>query len=30
MSISDEDYNTLLGRVQSGEGLFTFGSFVKE
>jgi len=30
MSVSDEDYNTLLGRLQSGEGLFTFGSFVKE
>lgn len=30
MSLSDEDYNSLLGLVQSGEGLFTFGSFIKE
>nr|WP_321468227.1 hypothetical protein [uncultured Desulfobulbus sp.] len=30
MSTANEDYNTLLGRVQSGEGMFTFGSFVKE
>jgi len=30
MSTSNEDYNTLLSRVQSGEGIFTFGSFVKE
>lgn len=30
MSTSNEDYNTLLSRVQSGEGMFTFGSFSKE
>lgn len=30
MSTSNEDYNTLLSRVQSGEGMFTFGSFAKE
>lgn len=30
MSTSDEDYNSLLSRVQAGEGVFTFGSFVKE
>lgn len=30
MSTSDEDYNTLLGRVQSGESIFTFGSFLQE
>lgn len=30
MSTSNEDYNTLLSRVQSGEGTFTFGSFAKE
>ncbi|MGD9950663.1 MAG: hypothetical protein AB7U29_19630 [Desulfobulbus sp.] len=30
MSTSNENYNTLLSRVQSGEGIFTFGSFVKE
>jgi hypothetical protein len=30
MSVSDKDYNSLLGLVQSGEGLFTFGSFIKE
>lgn len=27
MSTADEDYNTLLSKVQSGEGVFTFGSF---
>ncbi len=30
MNVSDEDYNTLLGRLQSCEGVFTFGSFSKE
>jgi len=30
MSTSDDDYNSLLGRVQVNEGIFTFGSFVKE
>ncbi len=30
MSTSDEDYNTLLSRVQSGEGVFTFGSFLQD
>jgi len=30
MSTSDEDYNSLLSRVQAGEGLFTFGSFIRE
>ncbi|MDD2462968.1 MAG: hypothetical protein PHI97_03155 [Desulfobulbus sp.] len=30
MSTSNDDYNTLLSRVQSSEGVFTFGSFVKE
>jgi hypothetical protein len=27
MSTLDEDYNTLLSKVQSSEGIFTFGSF---
>jgi hypothetical protein len=27
MSTADEDYNTLLSKVQTGEGVFTFGSF---
>ncbi len=30
MSPSDSEYNTLLGRVQAGEGLFSFGSFILE
>jgi hypothetical protein len=30
MNTSDEDYNILLTRIQSGEGIFTFGSFIKE
>ncbi|MBV5317470.1 MAG: hypothetical protein JZU50_06650 [Desulfobulbaceae bacterium] len=30
MSTAHEDYNTLLGRIQSAEATFTFGSFVKE
>jgi hypothetical protein len=30
MSTSDDDYNSLLSRVQVNEGIFTFGSFVKE
>lgn len=30
MSTSDEDYNALLSRVQSNDGIFTFGSFIKE
>jgi hypothetical protein len=30
MSTSDEDYNSLISRVQLNEGIFTFGSFVKE
>lgn len=29
MSTSDEDYNSLISRVQLNEGVFTFGSFVK-
>jgi hypothetical protein len=27
MSTTDEDYNALLSRVQSNDGIFTFGSF---
>lgn len=30
MSKSDEDYNILLSRVQAGEGMFTFGSYIKK
>jgi hypothetical protein len=30
MSRSDDDYNSLLSRVQVNEGIFTFGSFIKE
>lgn len=30
MSTSDEDYNILLSRIQSGEGTFTFGNFINE
>ena len=30
MSTANEDYNTLLSRVQSNEGIFSFGSFVQE
>ncbi|QQG66269.1 hypothetical protein [Desulfobulbus oligotrophicus] len=30
MSTSDEDYNTLLSRIQINDGLFSFGSFVRE
>jgi hypothetical protein len=30
MSTSDEDYNSLLSRVQLNEGVFTFGSFIKQ
>lgn len=30
LSTSDEDYNILLGRVQAGEGVFTFGSFLQD
>ncbi|WP_028579098.1 hypothetical protein [Desulfogranum japonicum] len=30
MSKSDEDYNLLLSKVQAGEGIFRFGSYVKE
>lgn len=30
MSTSDEEYNALLSRVQSNDGIFTFGSFIKE
>jgi hypothetical protein len=30
MSNSDEDYNSLLSRVQLNEGIFSFGSFLKE
>jgi hypothetical protein len=30
MSTSDQDYNSLLSRVQSSEGVFTFGSFIRE
>lgn len=30
MSTSDEEYNSLLSRVQLNEGVFTFGSFIKE
>lgn len=29
MSTSDEDYNSLISRVQLNEGVFTFGSFIK-
>lgn len=29
MSKVDEDYNTLLSKVQAGEGNFSFGSYVK-
>lgn len=30
MSTADDDYNLLLSRVQHGEGIFTFGSFIKD
>jgi len=30
MSTSDEDYHSLLNRIQLNEGVFTFGSFLKE
>jgi len=30
MSTSDEDYNSLLSRIQLNEGSFTFGTFLKE
>jgi hypothetical protein len=30
MSTSDKDYNILLSRMQSAEGIFTFGSFIKD
>ena len=30
MSTADEDYNALISRVQLNEGVFSFGSFVKE
>ncbi len=30
MSTADEDYNILLSRMQSSEGIFTFGNFIKE
>ncbi|WP_310598841.1 hypothetical protein [Desulfobulbus sp.] len=30
MSTSDEDYNSLLSRIQMNEGNFTFGTFLKE
>jgi len=30
MSKIDEDYNTLLSKVQAGEGKFNFGSYVKK
>ena len=30
MSTSDEEYNALLSRVQLNDGIFTFGSFIKE
>ena len=30
LSQSNDDYTDLLGRLQSGEGAFTFGSFFKE
>jgi hypothetical protein len=29
MSTDDEDYNILLSRMQSSEGIFTFGNFIK-
>jgi hypothetical protein len=29
MSTADEDYNILLSRMQSNEGIFTFGNFIK-
>jgi hypothetical protein len=30
MSTSAADYNTLLSRIQTGEGVFSFGSFIQE
>jgi hypothetical protein len=30
MSTADEDYNILLSRMQSNEGIFTFGNFIKK
>lgn len=30
MSTSNDDYNMLLSRVQMNDGLFSFGSFIKE
>ncbi|WP_157470185.1 hypothetical protein [Desulfobulbus elongatus] len=30
MSTSDEDYNALLSRIQLNEGIFTFGTFLKD
>ncbi|WP_028584519.1 hypothetical protein [Desulfogranum mediterraneum] len=30
MSTSDDDYNSLLSRVQANEGVFTFGSYLKK
>ena len=29
LSTADEDYNILLSRIQSNEGIFTFGNFIK-
>ncbi|MGI6655338.1 MAG: hypothetical protein ACOX5Z_00620 [Desulfobulbus sp.] len=30
LSTTNEDYNTLLSRVQSAEGIFTFGSYLRK
>ncbi len=30
LSLSNDDYTDLLGRVQAGEATFTFGSYIKE
>lgn len=30
LSVRDEDYNTLVSRVQTGEGIFSFGSYIQE
>ncbi|MCL2790323.1 MAG: hypothetical protein FWD79_06725 [Desulfobulbus sp.] len=30
MSMADEDYHSLLSRIQLNEGIFTFGTFLKE
>ncbi len=30
LSVNDDDYNTMLGLIQASEGIFSFGSFIKE